>query len=81
MNIDEVKKIVDTIVSKKETASRFEGLKTFIDNRTNPSGLVTVTVEKETFDADPQDIKQLLNKRIADLDTTADEAELKQKAK
>jgi hypothetical protein len=81
MNIDEVKEVVDRIVSKKQAVSRFQELKDFIDNRTNPAGLVTITIEKETFDADPVEVKKLLNKRIQDNDTTDDEIELKNKAK
>jgi hypothetical protein len=76
MNIDEVKNKVDVIVTKKENQRRFRKLKDFIDERTNPSGLVTITVEKETFTVDPVDLKKLINKRIDDEDTTADEAEL-----
>ena len=81
MNIDEVKEVVDRIVSKKQAVSRFQELKNFVDNRTNPQGLVTITIEKETFDADPVEVKKLLNKRIQDNDTTDDETELKNKAK
>lgn len=77
MNIDRVKEKVDVIVTKKENQKRFRKLKDFIDNRTDPSGLVTITVEKESFTVDPVELKKLLNKRIDDEDATADEAELK----
>lgn len=77
MNIDEIKNKVDVIVTKKENQKRFRKLKDFIDDRTDPSGLVTITIEKETFTVDPSELKKLLNKRIDDEDTMADEAELK----
>lgn len=81
MNIDEIKEVVDRIVAKKEHAKRFESLKTFVDDRTDPTGEVEITVEKETFAVDPKDLKKLLDKKITDQDTTSDEAELKLKAK
>lgn len=77
MNIDEVKNKVDVILTKKENQKRFRKLKDYIDNRTNPSGLVSITVEKETFSVEPVELKKLLNKRIDDEDTTVEEAELK----
>ena len=77
MNIDKVKQTVDVILTKKENQNRFRKLKDFIDNRTDPTGLVTISVEKESFTVDPAELKKLLNKRIDDEDTTADEAELK----
>lgn len=77
MNIDKVKEKVDVIVTKKQNQKRFRELKDFIDNRTDPSGLVTISVEKESFTVDPVELKKLLNKRIDDEDTTTDETELK----
>ena len=77
MNIDKVKQTVDVILTKKENQNRFRKLKDFIDNRTDPTGLVTISVEKESFTVDPAELKKILNKRIDDEDTTADEAELK----
>lgn len=81
MNIDEIATIVGRIVSKKDAAKRFEKLKSFIDNRTNPQGTVTISVEDEQFDVDPVDLKHILDKKIASEDTTQDETELKQKVK
>lgn len=77
MNIDEIKAKVDTILTKKENQKRFRILKDFIDNRTDPTGHVTVTIEKETFTVDPGELKKLINKRIDNEDTTTDEVELK----
>lgn len=81
MNIDEVKQVVDRILAKREDVSRFEKLKTFIDDRTDPTGKVTITIEKESFEVDPADVKAMLTKQIQTKDTASDEAELKQKAK
>jgi phage shock protein A len=77
MDINKLKTIFDRILSKQESISRFERLKTHIDERTQPNDLVTITVEKETFDVDPKELKKILDKKITENDTTTDLADLK----
>lgn len=81
MNIDEIKEVVDRIIAKRGQADAFARLKTYIDDRTDPSGLVTITVEKETFAVDPVELKKLLDKEALKYVVTQDEVELKNKAK
>ena len=81
MIFSEIKQIVDRIEVKLKEKTRFEGLKTYIDERTDPNGVVVIKVENEEFAVDPADLKKILDKKIIEQDTSADEQELKLKAK
>lgn len=81
MDFQEVKTIVSKISQKLEEASTFQALKDFIDGRTDPTGVVKIRVENKEFDADPADLKKILDKKIQAADITADLTDLKNKAK
>jgi hypothetical protein len=81
MNIQEITQIVERINKKLGQKAEFEALKKHIDDRTNPLGVVAITIEQRTFDADPVSIKKILDDKIAQQDTQSDETELKIKAK
>jgi len=81
MNFEEIKQIVEKVDGKLKEIARFEKLKTYIDERTDPTGAVVITVEKETFSVGPTDLKALLDNKIQANDTTADLTDLKNKAK
>lgn len=81
MNIDEIKVIVDAILTKKQAASRLEELKSVVDNRTMSDGLIPITVENQTFEVEAFELKKLIDKRVIAQDTSEYEILLKQKAK
>lgn len=85
MNIKEITEIVERINKKKEKVSSLERAKTVIDSITK-NEVVEVNINKTkkgdvVFTVDAVELVRLIDKEIAKQDTTADETELKAKAK
>lgn len=81
MNTNEIKTIVDRIISKEKEAELLVNLKTLITDRTTTEGMVTIVFEQKQVEVDAVDFAKLIDKTISKQDTATDVAELKNKVK
>lgn len=80
MKYEDLKPIFEKIEKKGLETERLEKIKILIDERTD-KGKIKIMFEGQELIIDPNDLKAIVNKNVADNDITADLAELKNKVK